>query len=96
MRSHYVQSSPLIEFLGPEYLALQWVSRDLSALDELNFFFKHADSDSPDDEESESIIRISVAQSSAKLYGSQRKRHFKESFRRVFGIWATARQQKVV
>ena len=36
--SHDVQSSPLIEFLGPKYLALQWVSRDLSALDEVNFF----------------------------------------------------------
>ena len=61
MISHYVQSSLLIEFLGLEYPAIQWVSRDLSALDELNCFLKHTDSDNPDDEESESIIRISIA-----------------------------------
>ena len=59
--SHYVQSSLLIEFLGLEYSAIKWVSRDLSALDEPDFFLKHTDSDSPDDEESESIIRISIA-----------------------------------
>ena len=61
MISHYVQSSLLIEFLGLEYPAVQWVSRDLSALEKLNFFLEHTDSDSPDDEEPESIIRISIA-----------------------------------
>ena len=39
-------------------------------------FFLNSDSDSPDDEESKSIIRISVAQSSAKLAVLQRIRYF--------------------
>jgi len=58
--------------------------------------FKNSDSDSPDEEKSKSIIRISIAQSIAKLCVLQRIRYFKKPFRKVLGIWATALQPDVL
>ena len=42
------------------------------------------------------MIRIFVAQSSAKLRVLQRIRYFEKPFRRVLGIWATVLEQDVV
>jgi hypothetical protein len=50
-----------MEFLGLENSAIKKVSRDPLPSDGSKNFFKYIDSDSPDDEESESIIRISLA-----------------------------------
>jgi hypothetical protein len=47
---------------------LRWIQKVL----------KDIDSDSPDNEESESIIRISIAFSSAKLRELQSRTYFKE------------------
>ena len=66
------------------------------ALRRIQKLFKNSDSDSPDDEESKYFIRISVAQSSAKLRVLQRIRYFEKAFQRVLGIWATALQQDVL
>ena len=59
--SHYVQSSLLMEFLGLEYLAIEKGFQRHTILRWIQNFLKGIDSDSPDDEESESIIRISIA-----------------------------------
>jgi hypothetical protein len=50
-----------MEFLGLEYPAIERVSRDLPILRWIKKILKDIDSDSPADEESESIIRISIA-----------------------------------
>ncbi len=59
--SHYVQSSLLIEFLGLENSAIKKGFQRPTTLRWFKKNFKYIDSDSPDDEESESIIRISLA-----------------------------------
>jgi hypothetical protein len=50
-----------MNFLGLENSAIKRVSRELPSSDGSKKKFKYMDSDSPDDEESESIIRISLA-----------------------------------
>ena len=64
---HELQSSLEMEFWAWNTWVLKRVSRDPSASDESKIFFKNSDSDSPADGESKSIVRISIAQSSAKL-----------------------------
>ncbi len=58
---HYVQSSLLMEFLGLEYPAIEKGFQKHTILRWMKKNLKDIDSDSPDDEESESIIRISIA-----------------------------------
>jgi hypothetical protein len=50
-----------MEILALEDRATKRVSRDPSPSDGSQNYLKNIDSDSPDDEESESIIRISIA-----------------------------------
>ncbi len=85
-----------MDFLGLEYSGLEKGFQRSVALEGIQKLFKNSDSDSPDDEESKSIIRIPVAQSIAKLYVLQRIRYFKKPFHRVLGIWATALQPDVL
>jgi hypothetical protein len=85
-----------MEFLLLEYSAIEKGFQRLFVQRWVQKFFKNSDSDSPDDKESKSIIRISIAQISAKLAVLQRIRYFKKPFRRVFGILATALEQDVV
>ena len=91
-----VQSSLFMEFLGLEYSAIEKGCQRPVVLRRTQKLLKNRDSDSPDDEESKSIIRISVAQSSEKLRVLQRIRYFEKAFDRVLGIWATTLQQNVL
>jgi hypothetical protein len=85
-----------MEFLSLEYSAVEKGFQRPVVLRRIQKLLKSSDSDSPDDEESKYIIRISIAQSSAKLRVLQRIRYFKKPFRRVLGIWATVLQQDVL
>jgi hypothetical protein len=64
---HELQSSLEMEFLGLEYLGTEEGFQRPFGQRRVQNFFKNSDSDSPADGESKSIIRISIAQSSAKL-----------------------------
>jgi hypothetical protein len=50
-----------MEFLGLQYPSIEMVSREPPSSEGSKKHLKHIDSDSPDDEESESIITISIA-----------------------------------
>jgi hypothetical protein len=64
---HELQSSLEMEFLGLEYLGTEEDFQRPFGQRRVQIFFKNSDSDSPADGESKTIIRISIAQSSAKL-----------------------------
>ncbi len=64
---HELQSSLEMEFLGLEYLGTEEGFQRPFGQRRVQNFFQNSDSDSPADGESKSIIRISIAQSSAKL-----------------------------
>ena len=85
-----------MEFLSLEYSVVEKGLHRPVVLRRIQKLLKSSDSDSPDDGESKYIIRISIAQSSAKLRVLQRIRYFKKPFRRVLGIWATVLQQDVL
>jgi hypothetical protein len=85
-----------MEFLSLEYSAVEKGFQRPIGPRRIQKLLKSSDSDSPDDEESKYIIRISVAQSRAKLHVLQRIRYFKQPFRRVLSIWATVLQQDVL
>ena len=59
--THDAQSSLLMEILALEDRATERVSRDPPSSDGSQNYLKNIDSDSPDDGESESMIRISIA-----------------------------------
>ena len=85
-----------MEFLSLEYSVAEKGFQRPVVVRRIQKLLKSSDSDSPDDEESKYIIRISIAQSSAKLRVLQRIRYFKKAFRRVLGIWATVLQRDVL
>jgi len=85
-----------MEFLSLEYSAVEKGFQRPVVLRRIQKLLKSSDSDSSDDEESKYIIRISIAQSRAKLRVLQRITYFKKPFRRVLGIWATVLQQDVL
>jgi len=91
-----VQSSLFMEFLSLEYSAVEKGFQRPVVLRRIQKLLKSSDSDSSDDEEFKYIIRISIAQSRAKLRVLQRITYFKKPFRRVLGIWATVLQQDVL
>ncbi len=93
---HELQSSLEMEFLRLEYSGIEEGFQRLLGQRPAQKIFKNSDSDSPNDGESKSTVRISIAQSSAKLGVLQRIRYFKKPFRRVFGIWATVLEQDAV
>ena len=72
------------------------VSRVLSSLSAIEKILKFIDSDSLGDGESESVIRISLAQSCAKLHALQARNCLKRSFPGPSSILTTAFQEKVV
>ncbi len=77
-----------MEILLLEYSAIEKGFQRLFIQRWLEKIFLNSDSGSPDDKESKPIIRISIAQSSAKLAVLQRIRYFEKPFRRdlVFGL----------
>ena len=91
-----VQSSLVMEFLSLEYQGVETGFQRPTVIRRSQKLFKSSGSDSPDDEESKSIIRICIAQSSAKLCVLQRITYFKKPFQRALGIWATALHQDVL
>ena len=75
-----VQSSLFMEFLSLEYSAVEKGFQRPFVLRRIQKLLKSSDSDSPDDEESKYIIRISIAQSSAKLQVLLRISYFEKPF----------------
>ena len=72
------------------------VSRVLSSLSAIEKILKFIDSDSLGDGESESVIRISLAQSCAKLHALQARNCLKRWFPGPSGILTIAFQEKMV
>ena len=91
-----IQSSLAMEFLSLEYMGVKMGFQRPAVLRLIQKLLKSSDSDSHDHEESKYILRISIAQSGAKLCVLERKRYFKKPFRRVLGIWTTVLEKDVV
>ena len=64
---HELQSSLEMEFLGLEYSGVERGFQSPVVPRRIQKLIERSDSDSPDHEQSKYVVRISIAQSSAKL-----------------------------